>query len=129
MISVLEEGSDEHPFLSLLLFSLPSSYASFSTVLSITTVPKAVCATLRGPSVIREHAVFRVPEILFHPVPLVSCLLSCYEALLSRLGSRAGPQHNANIKDGKEPRDITVHCALRIAKPRLRCCLLNAHQR
>lgn len=120
VISVLEEESDKHPFLSLLLFSLPSSYPSFFTVLSITTFPKAVCATLRGPSVTREHALFPVPEILFHPVSLVSCLLSCYEALLSRLGSSVGPQHNANIKDGKEPRDIMVHRALGIAKPRLR---------
>lgn len=119
MISVLEEESDKHPFLSLLLFSLPSSYPSFFTVLSIITFPKAVCHS-EGPSVTREHAVFPGPEILFHPVSLVSCLLSCYEALLSRLGSSVGPQHNANIKDSKEPRDIMVHRALGIAKPRLR---------
>ena len=128
VLSVLEE-SEEHRFLYLLLFSLPSSYPSFSTVLSIITIPKAVCATQRGPSVTREHAMFSVPEILFHPVPLIACLLSCYEALLSRLGSSMGPQHNANIKDGKEPRDIMVHRALGIARPRLHCCLPNAHQR
>ena len=76
---------------------------------------------LCGPSVTREHAMSSVPGNLFHHTALIVCILSCYKALLSRLGSSAGPQHGSNIKGGKGPRDIMVLGALGVTRPLLSC--------
>lgn len=113
------EGSDEHPFLSSCSFHFPAPMHHSLQFLTITASSQGCVCHSEGPSVIRSMLCSVCLKSCFIPCLWSPASLSCYEALLSRLGSRAGPQHNANIKEmAKSPGTSRFIDALRIAKPR-----------